>query len=87
VAFKQELKRRGFDAEGRRLKPDTQDSAPDDGIRGNLGGTVNIFVSPTCLQAKYSMVQMEMKTLVDALMQKQQKRHREQARPKDMRKP
>ncbi|KAL2830243.1 hypothetical protein BDW59DRAFT_22589 [Aspergillus cavernicola] len=72
MAFRQELQARGFDAEGRKLESENQGSATIDGLYGNLTGSVNIVVTPACIQEKYSAVREEMKTLMDSLVRAQQ---------------
>ncbi|KKK18685.1 hypothetical protein P175DRAFT_0503717 [Aspergillus ochraceoroseus IBT 24754] len=76
-AFIRELKGRGFDEEGRRL-PNSIKSPPEDGIGGNLRGSVNIWIKPTCIEEKYSAVQAEVKTLMDALFRELQIHHQKQ---------
>ncbi|KAL3473473.1 hypothetical protein BJX99DRAFT_233523 [Aspergillus californicus] len=68
MAFKQELKTRGFDAEGRKLN---LDSAAAGGLDKNMTGTAWIIINPTCIHKEYSRVQLDMKTLMDALIQEQ----------------
>ncbi|KAL2871521.1 uncharacterized protein BJX67DRAFT_342477 [Aspergillus lucknowensis] len=84
TAFRQELKARGFDAEGRSLESNTGGSATPDGIPGNLIGTIHILVEPPCIGEKYATVRQDMKILMDALIdslvEERQKTQTKQAR-------
>ncbi|KAL4781570.1 hypothetical protein BJX76DRAFT_335128 [Aspergillus varians] len=73
AAFTEELKTRGFDAEGRRLGSDTSGSAFIDGFSGNMTGTLSITLAPACIEGNYAAFQKEMKTTMDALIHEQQK--------------
>ncbi|KAI9370670.1 hypothetical protein BJX61DRAFT_514747 [Aspergillus egyptiacus] len=81
MAFRQELKERGYDAEGRRLENRAQASATPSEHHGNLLGNVKIQTKRQCLDADYAVIRAEMKTLVDALIfhQKEFSRQQEEA--------
>lgn len=73
IAFRQALKERGFDAEGRRLQPepgnDTHQNAPE-GKEDNLTGSLEIIVHPQSILESYSAVQSDMHSLLNSLMDK-----------------
>ncbi|KAL5366005.1 hypothetical protein BJX96DRAFT_160138 [Aspergillus floccosus] len=73
IAFRQALKERGFDAEGRRLQlepgNDTPQNAPE-GKEDNLTGSLEIIVHPQSILESYSTVQSDMHSLVNSLMNK-----------------
>ncbi|KAL4977882.1 hypothetical protein BDW66DRAFT_131226 [Aspergillus desertorum] len=91
AAFQQELKERGFDAEGRRLNSGTPRSAAH-GFSGNMTGTLNIDLEPAIMSATFPMIREEMKSTLNALIQEQQRKQiahqqpRKQAR-KEIRSP
>lgn len=72
VAFKQALRERGFNWEGRRLlgKMATPTMTPSElGIPGDdLTGTVELIVHPPCVKEKFPVIQKEMSFIVDALL-------------------
>ncbi|KAL4993797.1 hypothetical protein BDV10DRAFT_178122 [Aspergillus recurvatus] len=92
AAFQQELKERGFDAEGRRLDPGTPRSAAAHGFSGNMKGTLNIDLDPAIISATFPMIREEMRSTMNALIQEQQRKQithqqpRKQAR-KEIRSP
>ncbi|KAE8372256.1 hypothetical protein BDV26DRAFT_104827 [Aspergillus bertholletiae] len=71
LAFQRALKERGFDAEGRRIKPSSDE--PSEGKDGNLVGSIDILVRPQCIQENYATVQADMNSLVDSLIQNRNK--------------
>lgn len=72
VAFKQALKERGFNREGRMSLDKTATTAatpseteiPGDG----LTGTVELIVYPPCVKEKFPVIQKEMSSMVDTLL-------------------
>ncbi|GMF79212.1 hypothetical protein F9C07_2108387 [Aspergillus flavus] len=74
IAFQRALKERGFDTEGRRIRPSSgEGAAVSDGEGDNLVGSVDILVRPQCVQEDYATVQADMNTLVDSLIQNRNK--------------
>ncbi|CBF78185.1 predicted protein [Aspergillus nidulans FGSC A4] len=82
AAFKQELKERGFDAEGRRLDSSTPRSAAAHGFSGNMTGTLNIDLEPAMISATFPMIREEMKFTMNALIQEQQRKQASQQQPR-----
>ncbi|KAL4904677.1 hypothetical protein BDW74DRAFT_154367 [Aspergillus multicolor] len=73
AAFKEELKARGFDSEGRRLASETSGSAATSlGFSGNMTGTLNMDIQPAILTTTFPALLKEMKFTVDALIREQQ---------------
>ncbi|KAE8159410.1 hypothetical protein BDV40DRAFT_241450 [Aspergillus tamarii] len=74
IAFQRALKERGFDTEGRRIRPSSDESgALSEGNCDNLVGSVDILVRPQCVQEGYAAVQADMDSLVDSLIQNRNK--------------
>jgi hypothetical protein len=67
------LKERGFDAEGKRIRQDSESLKVSEGTNDNLVGSVEILVRPQCAQEDYTVVQADMDSLVDSLIRDRNK--------------
>ncbi|KAL4898803.1 hypothetical protein BDV59DRAFT_167558 [Aspergillus ambiguus] len=73
IAFRQALQDRGFDAEGRRLPLESGSHTTGDmpeGNEGNLTGSLEIVVHPQSILESYSVIQSDMHSLLDSLVEK-----------------
>ncbi|KAL4989456.1 hypothetical protein BDW68DRAFT_156841 [Aspergillus falconensis] len=82
AAFQQELKERGFDAEGRRLDSGTPRSAAGHGFSGNMTGTLNLDLEPAIISATFPMIREEMKSTINFLIQEQQRKQSTHQQPR-----
>ena len=72
-AFKQALKERGFDGEGRKILDNGQGTDTTTvGTSESLTGSCEIIVREQCIKEEYPQIQEEMSSLVDTLLQNSQ---------------
>ncbi|KAL4883871.1 hypothetical protein BJY04DRAFT_183408 [Aspergillus karnatakaensis] len=71
--FEEELKERGYDAEGNRLRISSRDPAFGPLPSRDLRGSVTLYIQPECITQKYPALREHMKSLVDHLVAQQGK--------------